>query len=77
MSVKIEAVMPGTINEIFVSVGDQVKEDDELLILEAMKMENPICAPVAGKVSEIKAVSYTHLRAHEPVLDLVCRLLLE
>ena len=54
MSVKIEAVMPGTINEIFVSVGDQVKEDDELLILEAMKMENPIVAPGNGTVKEIK-----------------------
>ena len=28
-------------------------------------------------ISNIKAVSYTHLRAHETVLDLVCRLLLE
>ena len=29
------------------------------------------------EVTSIKAVSYTHLRAHETVLDLVCRLLLE
>ena len=31
----------------------------------------------AAKVGGIQAVSYTHLRAHETVLDLVCRLLLE
>ena len=31
----------------------------------------------ATKVDVLKAVSYTHLRAHETVLDLVCRLLLE
>ena len=30
-----------------------------------------------GTSSSVKAVSYTHLRAHETVLDLVCRLLLE
>jgi len=30
---------------------------------------------ISGKI--VKAVSYTHLRAHETVLDLVCRLLLE
>ena len=30
-----------------------------------------------GRVDRIIAVSYTHLRAHETVLDLVCRLLLE
>ena len=29
------------------------------------------------KITGIKTVSYTHLRAHETVLDLVCRLLLE
>ena len=34
-------------------------------------------APLPGTIMDIKAVSYTHLRAHETVLDLVCRLLLE
>mgnify|MGYP003380363345 CR=1 FL=1 len=32
---------------------------------------------VAAFLDGVKAVSYTHLRAHETVLDLVCRLLLE
>jgi acetyl-CoA carboxylase biotin carboxyl carrier protein len=35
-------------------VGDQVKEDDEVIMLEAMKMENPIYAPADGTVKEIK-----------------------
>jgi len=46
--------MPGTIAEILVSVGDEVKADEEVIILEAMKMENPIVAPKDGKVAEIK-----------------------
>jgi biotin carboxyl carrier protein len=46
--------MPGTIVEILVNTGDDVKADDELVILEAMKMENPICAPSDGKIKEIK-----------------------
>jgi biotin carboxyl carrier protein len=54
MSVNVVAPMPGTITEILVQVGDQVKADEELIILEAMKMENPICAPSSGKVAEIK-----------------------
>ena len=33
--------------------------------------------PPVAEVERVKAVSYTHLRAHETVLDLVCRLLLE
>ena len=52
MSLNIVAPMPGTVSEILVKDGDVVKADDELVILEAMKMENPICAPRDGKVKE-------------------------
>ncbi len=51
---EVLAPMPGNILEVIVKVGDAVKEDDELVILEAMKMENPICSPVDGTVKEIK-----------------------
>ena len=54
MSVEVKAPMPGKILEVLVKVGDQVKEDDEVLMLEAMKMENPIYAPAGGAVKEIK-----------------------
>jgi biotin carboxyl carrier protein len=54
MAVDIIAHMPGTISEILVKVGDKVQADDELLVLEAMKMENPICAKTDGIVKEIK-----------------------
>lgn len=54
MSVDVKAPMPGKILEVLVNVGDQVKEDDELIMLEAMKMENPIYAPAGGTVKEIK-----------------------
>jgi biotin carboxyl carrier protein len=54
MSVEVRAPMPGKILEVLVKVGDQVKEDDEVVMLEAMKMENPIYAPADGTVKEIK-----------------------
>ena len=54
MSVEVLAPMPGKIIEVLVNVGDKVSEDDELLILEAMKMENPVYAPADGVVKEIK-----------------------
>jgi len=54
MSIEVKAPMPGKILEILVKVGDQVKEDDEVIMLEAMKMENPIYAPGDGTVKEIK-----------------------
>ena len=51
---EIKAPMPGTIMEILVKEGDSVGEDQELIILEAMKMENPICATGSGTVKELK-----------------------
>lgn len=49
----VVAPMPGTIAEILVEVGDQVKADEEVIILEAMKMENAIIAPFEGQISEV------------------------
>jgi len=62
--------MPGTIAEILVSVGDDVQAEDELIILEAMKMENPICAPVAGKVQEIKIKEKDKVEANQLLIVL-------
>jgi acetyl-CoA carboxylase biotin carboxyl carrier protein len=50
----VTAPMAGKIIDVKISVGDTVNEDDELIILEAMKMEIPIVAPTSGKISEIK-----------------------
>ena len=44
------APMPGTIVRVDVKAGDTVKKGDVLVVLEAMKMENDICAPADGKV---------------------------
>lgn len=52
-----EVAMPmnGKVITINVTVGQAVQEDDELIIIEAMKMELPVVAPQAGTVKEIKA----------------------
>lgn len=50
----IESPMAGKVIEILVEVGQSVQEDDEVIILEAMKMENPVYAPENGVVKEIK-----------------------
>lgn len=49
----IVAPMPGLILDILVSEGQEVKEDDQLLILEAMKMENIIASPRSGTIKKI------------------------
>jgi len=49
----IKAPMPGLIIEINVIVGQEVKENDPLLILEAMKMENSFLSPRNGIIKSI------------------------
>lgn len=49
----IMAPMPGLILEINVEIGQEVKENDTLLILEAMKMENIITSPRDGMIKSI------------------------
>jgi biotin carboxyl carrier protein len=46
--------MVGKIISVSVKVGDRIKEDDQVAVLEAMKMEMPIVAPVTGTVKEIR-----------------------
>ena len=50
---KVTSFMPGNIQEVFVSAGDEVDEGDRLCILEAMKMKNIIIAPLKGVVKVI------------------------
>ena len=45
--------MPGNILDVKVAAGQTVKLGDCLVILEAMKMENEIPAPCAGKVAQV------------------------
>lgn len=49
----IKAPMPGLILEISVEVGQTVKQNDSLLILEAMKMENSFLSPRDGVIKSI------------------------
>lgn len=43
----------GAVWQVLVSVGDQVAEFQELMVIESMKMEIPVLAPKAGRVAEL------------------------
>jgi acetyl-CoA carboxylase biotin carboxyl carrier protein len=51
--VEVKSEIPGKVIRIEVGVGDSVAEDDALMMVESMKMEIPIPAPIGGKVVEI------------------------
>jgi acetyl-CoA carboxylase biotin carboxyl carrier protein len=44
----------GKLIKVLVSQGAKVSEDDEMFIIEAMKMETPIYAPASGTIKELK-----------------------
>jgi len=50
---KVEFPIAGRIVSVAVKGGDVVEEGDALCVLESMKMENPILAPVGGLVTNI------------------------
>jgi len=49
----IDSVMPGKVVRVLVSLGDEVRAGQGLVVVEAMKMENEISAPRAGRVKSI------------------------
>jgi acetyl-CoA carboxylase biotin carboxyl carrier protein len=50
---EVKAELVGNLWKIVAEVGQQVEEDDALMILESMKMEIPITSPLTGTVKEI------------------------
>ena len=54
MNKEIKAQFPGTVWKVEVTPGDVVERDDDLVILECMKMEIPLVADARGRVSEVR-----------------------
>ena len=54
MAQEILAPLAGKVFKLLVDVGEEVEEDDEVIVIEAMKMETPVFAPCDGTIKEIK-----------------------
>ena len=54
MAEEVRAPLAGNVLEVLVEPGAKVEEDDDLLIIEALKMENAVAAPCAGTVKEVR-----------------------
>ena len=66
----IIAPMGGKILEVKVNVGDAVNEGDEVIIIEAMKMELPIVSTESGTVKEVKCNNGDTVEADAVLLSL-------
>ena len=51
--IDIKCPISGTVWQVLVEVGQEVGEEEDLIILESMKMEIPVAAPEDGTVAEI------------------------
>ena len=69
----IKAPLPGVIKSIAVRPGQQVAAGDELLVIEAMKMDNVIRATSEGTVGTIHVTEGRQVAHGEPLLDLAGR----
>jgi biotin carboxyl carrier protein len=67
MATPVFAPMVGQIISVTVKAGDKVEEEDQLAVLEAMKMENPLVAPVSGTVKEVYVIPGQKVDADEIV----------
>lgn len=65
------APMPGTINAVKVTSGQQVKKGDVLFLLEAMKMENEIYADKDGKIGQVFVQKGASVSTGVPLCDLI------
>lgn len=52
---ELRASMPGIVVDVHVAVGDAVEEGQTIVVLEAMKMQNPLAAESAGTVTKLLA----------------------
>ncbi len=66
----IPAEVAGTVWKIIVAVGDRVEADQEVLILESMKMEIPMLAPRAGVVQRLLVAEGEAVSEGQPLLVL-------
>ncbi|NPV07283.1 MAG: acetyl-CoA carboxylase biotin carboxyl carrier protein subunit [Anaerolineae bacterium] len=66
----VRAPMPGLVASLPVSVGQQVRLGQTLVVVESMKMENPLQAPAAGVVTQIHVGPGDSVEKNQPIVTL-------
>ncbi|MFW9852600.1 MAG: biotin/lipoyl-containing protein [Candidatus Thorarchaeota archaeon] len=71
--VKIKAPIPGKINKVLIKEGESVKKNQELIILEAMKMRNRIFSPFRGKILRVFVKEDENVNQDQTLLEVIRR----
>ncbi len=66
----VTSSMPGTVVDVMVKVGSKVKAGDAVLVIEAMKMENEVPAPVAGTVKAVNVAKGDSVNPDEALVEI-------
>lgn len=66
----VTSSMPGTIIDVLVAEGDNVKAGDAVLVIEAMKMENEVPAPISGKIKAINVSKGDSVNPDEALMEI-------
>ncbi len=66
----VTSAMPGTIVEVMVKTGDKIKAGDPVLIIEAMKMESEVAAPINGSVGAIHVKKGDSVNPDEALVEI-------
>ena len=69
--VAVTASIPGNVYRVVVGAGDKVKENETLILLEAMKMETPIASPCDGEVVSIEVEQGEVVEAGQLILTIL------
>ena len=64
----VSTTIPGKVVTVEVAVGQSVREGDVVLVLEAMKMQNEVAAPISGTVTEINCAAGENVEANVPLI---------